>query len=726
MDYSFLIPAYNANLVTLSVMVAMFASFVALDLARRVYTADGVTAQYWLAGGSFAMGTGIWSMHFIGMLAFSLPIQLGYDFYITFLSWVAAVGVSWIALSIASRKEANWKRIGMCSTAMGIGICAMHYTGMYAMQMEPGIEWHFGWLLTSIVIAVVASFASLIIFFWMRNQKGMARLGWQSSAAIVMGFAIAGMHYSGMQAANFPLGSICRAASKFDSTWFAVLIGGAAIIMLAVTLLTSVLDARLQSKTAILASSLQQANSQLQRIAFLDGLTQLPNRMLLADRLGQAIARSGRDGQVIALLFVDLDGFKTVNDSLGHQAGDQVLKQVAARISAIIRASETVARIGGDEFVVLVEAFKDRAELAMLAQRITGAVSVPISLENDEVLLSASIGIAMYPDDASNESELLARADAAMYNAKASGKNTYCFHDAATTVSAVGVMTELRDLRQAVGRNEFELFYQPKIGLNGTELMGVEALIRWRHPKRGLVPPNNFIPLAERFGLIAQIGSWVINEACRQMRAWLDQGWVIPVAVNVSVQQLRQPELISQISEALTRHNIEPRNLTLELTESGAMDDAPRTLEFLNSIEALGVKIAIDDFGTGYSSLSYLRRFRINELKIDGSFVQDVEHSEDARSIVAAVIQMAHSLNLRVVAEGVETLRQSEFLSSMKCDELQGYLFSRPIPTSELEQMLKAKDLKAKETSGQSSVLNYVGAEPSRGVQFSNANSPQG
>jgi diguanylate cyclase (GGDEF)-like protein len=698
MNHVYLVTTYDPRLVTLSLIVAMFSSFIALDLARRVHTADAATARYWLVGGSFAMGTGIWSMHFVAMLAFSLPIQLGYEFFITALSWVAAVAVSWVALSIANRAEMNWKQVAVGGMAMGTGISVMHYTGMFAMQMEPGIDWHRGWLAISVAIAIVASFASLMIFFWMRGRQGGSRLVWQASAAAVMGFAIAGMHYSGMQAANFPIGSICRAASALDNTWFALLIGGATMSLLVVTLVTSTLDARLQSRTATLMSSLKQANTELQRIAFLDGLTQLPNRMLLADRLKQAVARARRNGHIVALLFVDLDGFKTINDSLGHHSGDEALKIIAKRLTATIRASETVARIGGDEFVVLVdmlETVKDhRTALALLAQRIQAAVSLPIVLGGEEIQLSASIGIAVFPDDANDEQHLLTCADAAMYSAKADGKNTYRFHDAASTALAAGSLADLRYLRHALEHGEFELFYQPKLAPNGSDMLGVEALIRWHHPERGLVAPDDFIPVAERFGMIVAIGAWVINDACRQMRAWLDCGWNIPVAVNLSVLQLRQPDLLDQIGQSLKRYQIEARQLTLEITESAAMSDAAQTLEVLKRLETLGVKVAIDDFGTGYSSLSYLRRFSVGELKIDRSFVQDVEHSEQARSIVAAVVKLAHSLGLRVVAEGIESAHQSNFLSTMKCDELQGYFFSHPIPVDELANRLKSGKLK--------------------------------
>lgn len=711
----YLRPIYEPTLVALSVIVAIFASYVALNLARRVQTADQSSARYWLVGGSLAMGTGIWSMHFVAMLAFSLPIELGYDIFITLISWVAAVAVSGLALHIANRSAMDKRQVLGGGLAMGAGICVMHYTGMFAMRMQPAIQWQPGWFLVSVIIAVGASYAALFIFFWIRTRSQEHRFRWQILAAIIMGFAIAGMHYSGMAASEFPLGSVCRAAGSLNGPWLGGTIGGGTLLLLATALITSILDARLQTRTAKLAKSLQQANAELRRVALFDALTQLPNRLLLEERLEQAIARAKRSQNAIALLFVDLDGFKSINDTMGHQIGDKVLIVSATRLMATIRSSETAARIGGDEFVILVDVMEDRTALAQLAQRIGQELTAPIVIGTEEILLSASIGIAVYPDDADDQQHLVACADAAMYVAKAAGKNTFRFHDPATTVTAANLMAVQRDIRYALEREEFELFYQAKVATDGANLLGVEALLRWRHPDRGLIPPNDFIPIAERFGLIVPIGGWVISKACQTMRNWLDRGWCIPVAINLAVQQLQLPNLVEQIEQSLRRYNLNPTMLTLEITESAAMDDAAQTLDIVSRLKSLGVKIAIDDFGTGYSSLSYLRRFTVDQLKIDRTFVQDIEQSEDARSIVEAVVKLAHSLGLCVVAEGVENERQSAFLSDLKCDELQGFHYSRPISMADFEKTLLANNFQLPDnsTKDDSEDEEYISSWPS-------------
>ncbi|WP_140627152.1 putative bifunctional diguanylate cyclase/phosphodiesterase [Methylibium rhizosphaerae] len=681
---AFLVPGYDPLTVVASVLIAVYASFVALDLAKRVRSADRSVARAWLLGGSLAMGTGIWAEHFIGMLAFRLPIPIGYDYLVTFASWAAAVAASGAALAIAGRRRLTaWRLVGG-ALVMGGGICAMHYLGMQAMAMEPGIVWSPWLVAASAGIAVGASAVALSIFFWLRTRSEHESLAWQACAALVMGGAISGMHYTGMAAAHFAAGSVCRSAGDLAGGALGVLVALAATALLTIALIASVFDARMQSSHSRMAASLRRANEELQRIAFKDPLTGLPNRLVFEDRLRNAVARCEREQTRVAVLFVDLDGFKPINDSFGHGSGDEVLREVGRRLGLLARQADTVARVGGDEFLLLLEGGQlDEAAAALVAKRTLQALNQPYVLSDREVHLSCSIGIVFHPDHGSHH-KLIAHADAAMYAAKRAGGSTYCFFEARMDAGSRDQVELQRDLRRALDHGELELYYQPKIhGVSG-QVTGAEALMRWHHPTRGMVPPGVFIPIAERFGLIGVLGNWVIDESARQMRLWLDGGLRMRVSINLSVHQLRQEELSGRLRQALDRHRVDAALLTCEITESVAMDDAQPTLRALERLAATGVQLSIDDFGTGYSSLSYLRRMPAGQLKIDRSFVSDLEHSSDARAIVDAVVRLAHALGLKVVAEGVETTAQQELLLELGCDELQGYLYARPMPAKAL------------------------------------------
>ena len=679
----FLVSSYDPWTVAASVLIAVYASFVALDLAKRVHAAARPVARAWLLGGSLAMGTGIWAMHLIGMLAFRLPIPIGYDPFMTLASWVAAVVASGVALAIAGRRRLTPWRLVVGALAMGGGICAMHYLGMHAMAMQPGIVWSVPLVAASAAIAVGASAVALLIFFWLRTRSERAGMAWQVSAAIVMGAAIAGMHYTGMAAAHFVAGSVCASVTGLAGSSLGVLVALAATALLTIALIASVLDARLQSTHSRMAASLQQANEELQRIAFKDPLTDLPNRLVFEDRLHNAVARCEREQTRLAVLFVDLDGFKPINDSFGHGTGDEVLREVGRRLGVLARQADTVARVGGDEFLLLLEGQIDEAAAAQVAQRTLQTLNQPYALSDREVHLSCSIGIVFYPDQGSRH-KLIAHADAAMYAAKRAGGSTYCFFEARMDAGSRDQVELQRDLRRALDHGELELYYQPKIHAMSGQITGAEALMRWRHPTRGMVPPGVFIPIAERFGLIGVLGNWVIDESARQMRLWLDSGLRMRVSINLSVHQLRQAELAARVRQALDGHRVDAGLLTCEITESVAMDDAQPTLRALERLAATGVQLSIDDFGTGYSSLSYLRRMPAGQLKIDRSFVSDLEHSNDARAIVDAVVRLAHALGLKVVAEGVETAAQQDFLLGLGCDELQGFLYARPMPAKAL------------------------------------------
>ncbi|WP_298186463.1 bifunctional diguanylate cyclase/phosphodiesterase [uncultured Pseudomonas sp.] len=671
-----LLSSYSSVLVTSSLIVAILASYTALNMASRVSESTGRASALWLTGGSFAMGFGIWSMHFIGMLAFNLPIPLGYDIPLTLLSLLMAIASSAFALWLVCQKDLPWMRLGLGGLLMGSGIAAMHYTGMAAMLMTPSVI-YIPWVVAlSVVIAILASGAALWLAFRLRGgskNATYARIG----ASLVMDCAIVGMHYTGMAAAQFPEGSFCGAAnSGIDTKWLAVLVIVVSLAVFAIALIVSMLDVR----TRVIATSLDQANSELLQLALRDSLTKLPNRVLFDDRLEQAIYKSAREKRQFAVLFMDLDGFKTINDVYGHHTGDLLLIEVSQRILNTKRNEDTVARLGGDEFVLLIDP-GEPVDAAVLAQRLIDSIGKSYAIAGNNMHVSASVGIALYPNDGLTAHELMVNADAAMYHAKELGRNGYAFFESTMNTNAHQQMQLQQDLHKALNQGEFTLHYQPKMLAPNGPMIGVEALLRWQNPVLGLVPPDRFLPLAERSGLIIPIGNWVINEACRQLRAWHDAGhenWSI--AVNLSTVQLGHASLVNVVREALQRHSLDARHLTLEITESTAMRDAESSLVILQRLSELGLGISIDDFGTGYSSLLYLKRLPANELKIDRGFVTELTKDNDDAAIVSAIVALGQTLGMKIVAEGVETAEQQALLTRLGCHTLQGYLLGKPMP----------------------------------------------
>ena len=675
--------SYSPSLVLISLCVAILASYTALDLTGRIATAKGRAVYLWMGGGALAMGIGVWSMHFIGMLAFSLPINLGYDIGLTAFSLLIAVLSSGFALWLVSQPSLPGLQLAFGALIMGAGISCMHYTGMAALRMLPGIDYDPTLFGASLAIAVGASAAALWIAFRLRKHTPYVRQI-RGLAAVLMGVAIVGMHYTGMAAANFPAGSFCGALAgglQGDSLVYLVLITTLAV--LAVALLTSVLDARLEARTAELARSLTLANQELTQLALHDTLTGLPNRTLLSDRIEQAIGKVAEQGGCFALMFIDLDGFKPVNDAFGHHVGDLLLKAVAARLRGHLHSQDTLARIGGDEFVLLVEL--QEAEDAMdVAVKQVNLVSRTFHVAEHDLQLTASLGIVLYPGNGQDQLELLRNADAAMYHAKSAGKNGYSFFDVSMNSNARQQLQLLQDLRLALEQRQFRLHYQPKFDAQACQPIGAEALLRWQHPQHGLLLPDRFIGLAEKTGLIIPIGEWVLDEACRQMRQWLDQGrkgW--RMAVNLSAIQFCHTGLVDSVASALRDNDLPANCLTLEITETTAMHDADASLTVLQRLSDMGVDLSIDDFGTGYSSLMYLKRLPANELKIDRGFVRDLEQDSDDAAIVSAIVALGQALGLRIVAEGVETDGQQDFLTRLGCDSLQGYLLGQPVPAEQ-------------------------------------------
>ena len=436
-------------------------------------------------------------------------------------------------------------------------------------------------------------------------------------------------------------------------------------------------------------SERKRAEEQIRNLAYHDGLTGLPNRLLFNDRLTMAVAQAHRHGHRLAVLFLDVDRFKLINDSLGHSLGDRLLQGVAERLKACVREGDTVARLGGDEFTLLLPEITRALDVVNVAEKILEAVKLPFRLEGRELFVSASMGISLYPDDGTDAETLVKNADAAMYRAKEQGRDNYRLYAPAMNATALERLALESSLRKALSQGELVVYYQPLVDLRMGRVHGVEALLRWRHPERGLMAPSDFIPLAELTGQILAMGPWVLRTACAQVKAWHDRGHAqLSVAVNISARQFQQPDLVGQVKRALRETGLDPSYLDLEITESNAMQNAETTVQTLRELKELGIRISIDDFGIGYSSLSYLKRLPIDTLKIDQSFVRDITVDPDDAAIATAVIAMAHTLKLKVVAEGVETEGQGVFLAARHCDRMQGYLFSAPLPPDECEEFL--------------------------------------
>ena len=434
-------------------------------------------------------------------------------------------------------------------------------------------------------------------------------------------------------------------------------------------------------------SELKATQRQLEALATIDALTALPNRLYFKDQLERLLAQARREPQQFALLFIDLDNFKSINDSLGHAAGDDVLQQTAKRLTECVRETDTVARLGGDEFTIILPQIQSGRGPELVAEQVLKALAAPFTVAGNEHFLNASIGIALYPADGASADKLLRNADTAMYRAKESGRGCYVYFEERMNVSARARVNLERELRRAIEHGEFSLCYQPKLDLRNGRISGAEALLRWNSPEGGRRAPMEFIPLAEETGLIVPIGEWVLREACRQYAAWRREGIDLPhIAVNVSARQFKQKEFVKNIGSITRAEGIAPHCLELEITESLLIDSISGVEEMLHELRRMGIALGLDDFGTGYSSLAYLRRFPIKTVKIDRSFVSDLGTSADAGAIATAIIAMAHALDKQVVAEGVETKNQAALLARMKCDHIQGYHYSRPLPPTEFAQ----------------------------------------
>lgn len=669
--------SYDPLLVLLSVVLASIAGTTALILADRMMNSRRRPSSYWWLGGAVPMGVGIWAMHFTGMLAFRIPDapDMSYAPGLTFASLLPAVLASAAALYFIAQSRPSHRRLHTCALLLSTGIGTMHYTGMEAMHM-PGLRYDPVLFILSLVVAHGLAYVALRVHFGIRRMRSIPTSATRMAAGIVFGFAVAGMHYTAMAAATFYATPAISAEPKLLSdTVLATAVVGSALLLLALSISAAWMDRRIEFQRRL----------ELERTAHTDNLTGLPNRVPFQHRLERALIDAKRNEQRLAVAFLDLNGFKTINDSLGHGVGDRVLQEIAVRLRDSLRVDDTVARFGGDEFVFIINDIVSPMDARRRIDRLIQSLDAPLQLDDRKLQVSASVGLSVYPDDGESADALIQAADAAMYQAKYYNMRHYRFEK----VPSNDVVERLRrstDLRAAMRDGQLSFLYQPWVDLASRRWLGLEALVRWQHPIEGEVGPEVFLSLAERSGLILHFEEWALRQACLQARNWSDIGFDCGrIALNVSAQQFARWDFVEQLESILQEARIPGSLLELEVTESSLMDPNPLVLERLQQVRQLGVTLAIDDFGAGYSSLYQLKNLPINKLKIDPVIANGVGHDPKDSAIIQAIVQMAAPLGFEITAEGVEHEEQREQLIALGCSSGQGHLFSHPLSVASID-----------------------------------------
>lgn len=662
---SCIVTEHNLWLVLLAALMCVTGCWVTIGLLDRARKTAGVQMRGWLFLTAVAAGSSIWCTHFIAMLAYQPGAPITFDPALTMISLVIAMAGTGAGFALALGKR--WRVAPEWGgAAVGLAVSAMHYTGMMAYHVAGIVEWDGLYVTTSVLISVV--FAAAAIGQAMRRPYRWSR--YLGIGLLVL--AIVGLHFTAMAAvAVTPLSFITTGTNPDILEAMAVAVAVVGLIVAATGFASYLIDERGRLESF----------ERLQHLALNDALTGLANRVSFNDRLDHEIGRAREDGDTMtAVIVIDLDRFKEINDLRGHAAGDQALKIIARRLAKLTGDGEFVARLGGDEFAA-IKRFRDQNELLGLVSRLEKSLFEPLRIDDFETVTGASIGVAVYPRDGSDRERLVSNADLAMYRAKNDVARAVCFYESAMDETARARRALATDLRQAIERGELTLHYQVQTSVSTGATCGYEALLRWTHPVHGMVPPAEFIPIAEENGSILAIGEWVLRTACRQAASW-DKAHKI--AVNLSPVQFAHADLATLVHQILVETGLSPRRLELELTESTIVADKVRTLHVLRQIKALGVTIAIDDFGTGYSSLDTLRSFPFDKIKLDRSFMADVERSPQAKAIIRAVLTLGRSLDIPVLAEGVETHVQLTILQVEGCNEAQGYFLGRPKPIDQI------------------------------------------
>jgi diguanylate cyclase (GGDEF)-like protein len=694
----------------LAAVIALAASHTTLDVTTRLSASSRRRVLCRTVSGALALGAGLWCLDLVGLLALGTQSWAETDFTILFAAFAVAVLDLMGMLAVFAGSEPSTSRILAGSTAAAAGISATYWTTVAALgPARPA-----GGIVRPLILSLALAFAAFTSAFWLRYRVGpqpsWTGLVGKAAAALLGAAALLLMPLSAWQGGTFDFGNFGQGPGA-GRQLLGVALGAAGFAVLAITRIAVFYERRLSERTAQCARELEEVHTRLQYLATHDSLTGLPNWLLFKERLAQAVADTGRPERAIAVAVLDLDHFSSLNHSLGHGAGDWLLSEVARRVGAVLRPGDLLARLGSDEFVVLIDSLAARVDAETITRNILAELREPFSINGADVSVRPSIGVSVWPDDGRRVDDLLSHAEVAMALAKERGGEVQFFQRGMTDSMHERLALE-NDLRRGLAAGEFELSFQPVMSAKTGRIITAEALLRWRHPLRGVIGPSSFIPLAEESGLMIPLGEWVIRETCRYAAAWqLTHGSQIRLAVNLSATQFRHQNLVEVIRSALAAENLDARCLEIELTESAVMTNPEESVGVLKQLRKMGVTVAVDDFGTGYSSLSYLRRFPIDKLKIDRSFVRDLATSRTDESIVRAIISLAHSVGLQVVAEGVETEEQLRCVRALGCDHWQGYYCCEPQPAELFGAMLRDQTGgRAAHGDGSARVARAVGA----------------